>query len=87
MLRQPIAWHDDDQTNAVGMLSSKLASEAGYIKGLTGQLLGVMLRVAVTLAVGFGIAFASCWQVTLIVVAILPILAGAQALQFRRLQG
>ena len=87
IIRQDIAFFDDDTKNSVGVLSAKLASDVGYIQGLTGQLLGTIVQTIATLVAGFTIAFVNGWQLTLIILAILPVMAAGQALQLSKLKG
>jgi ATP-binding cassette subfamily B (MDR/TAP) protein 1 len=52
-----------------------------------GQLMGAILQMTSTLVVGFTIAFINGWELTLIMIAILPIIGLTGAMQIKMLQG
>lgn len=85
ILSQDIAFFDDDEKNGVGVLSTKLASEAEFLNGLFGQMLNTMIKSAATIICGFTIAFSRGWELTLIVMALLPFIAIAGYLQMKML--
>lgn len=80
--RQEIGWFDDEK-NSSGILTARLATEATEVKGLTGQLLGSILQVAVSLIAGISIAFANSWQIALVVLACVPIIMAASVIDMR----
>ena len=71
LLRQEMGYFDMED-NSVGALTGRLAADAGAVKGLTGDLLGVGINVVASLICGLSIAFARCWRVTLVVLTIIP---------------
>lgn len=71
LLRQEIGYFDLKE-NSLGALTGRLSTDAGAIKGLTGDLLGVGVQVSSAVLCGLIIAFVSCWRLALIVLAILP---------------
>ncbi|KAI9002595.1 P-loop containing nucleoside triphosphate hydrolase protein [Hyaloraphidium curvatum] len=79
LLRSDIGFLDDP-ANSSGILTARLATEATEVKGLTGQLLGSILQVVVSLVAGIAIAFANSWQVALVVLACVPVLVAASAI-------
>lgn len=79
ILRQEVGWYDDE-ANSSGVLTARLATEATEIKGLTGQLLGSMFQVTVSLTAGIAIAFAYNWQIALVVLATVPIIIAGEVL-------
>ncbi len=56
LLHQEIAWFDQDG-NSSGALSSKLATDASYIRGAVGDTVGMFCQNIVTLAAGYAISF------------------------------
>ncbi|XP_040289642.1 ATP-dependent translocase ABCB1-like [Bufo bufo] len=76
LLRQDMAYFDDKQ-NAVGALLARLTIDTSQIKGLTGNRLGVLTMTVTTLLAIICISFAYGWQLALLILAFVPILAGA----------
>uniref|UniRef100_A0A8B9KNS2 ATP-binding cassette, sub-family B (MDR/TAP), member 5 n=1 Tax=Astyanax mexicanus TaxID=7994 RepID=A0A8B9KNS2_ASTMX len=75
ILRQDISWFDD-HNNAVGVLTTKLATDASLVKG-----------VMCALGISVIIAFCFSWQLTLLILACVPFLTGANFIQMRAMQG
>lgn len=86
LLRQEMGYFDLEE-NSVGALTGRLASDAGAVKGLTGDLFGVGINVIAALICGLSIGFARCWRVTLVVLAIIPGVALAGYLEMRSSAG
>lgn len=82
ILRQDIAWFDHEK-QSTGQLTAKLADDATQVKGLFGQLLGSLVQSLVTAIVGIGIALHYTWQLTLVILATIPIVSFAGYLQFK----
>ncbi|KAK9670828.1 hypothetical protein K7432_017400, partial [Basidiobolus ranarum] len=85
-LRQEVAFFDDEK-NGVGILTSKLASEAQMVQELTGKLAGTILQAFFGLAAGMIIAFISGWKLALVVLACVPVIFIASVLQMKSLTG
>ncbi|NXB51636.1 MDR1 protein, partial [Leucopsar rothschildi] len=86
LLQQEIGWYDD-QKNAVGVLLTRLATDASQVKGATGSRLALMTMTVVTLVTAIVIAFAYSWQLTLLVLACIPFVAGANAVNASSMAG
>ncbi|RKP35291.1 hypothetical protein BJ085DRAFT_33983 [Dimargaris cristalligena] len=86
MIYQDAAFFDD-RANGTGILCSKLATESERIKVLSGRLIGVLVQSISTLVVGFTLAFTNGWQLTLVVVACIPILVLGSILQMKSIEG
>ncbi|XP_062848437.1 ATP-dependent translocase ABCB1-like [Trichomycterus rosablanca] len=86
ILRQDIAWFDD-HNNAVGVLTTKLATDASLVKGVTGSRLGLAANTIFCLGIAIIVAFAYCWQLTLLILACVPFLTGAHFVQMRTMGG
>lgn len=71
LLRQEIGYFDLEE-NSLGALTGRLSSDAGAIKGLTGDLFGVGMNLMGALLSGIIISFIACWRLTLVVLAIIP---------------
>ncbi|XP_014749850.1 PREDICTED: ATP-binding cassette sub-family B member 5 isoform X2 [Sturnus vulgaris] len=86
LLQQEIGWYDD-QKNAVGVLLTRLATDASQVKGATGSRLALMTMTVVTLVTAIVISFAYSWQLTLLVLACIPFVAGANAVNASSMAG
>ncbi|CAK4514418.1 unnamed protein product [Aphanomyces euteiches] len=82
MLRQDIGWFDDSK-NSSGALTTRLATDSAAIRSMTAETLNAVLINVATLSVAFGIAFYNSWRMTLVFLAVLPIMAAAQMLQMQ----
>jgi ABC-type multidrug transport system fused ATPase/permease subunit len=71
-MKQEIGFFDDD-ANSPGVLVTRLAEEAAEIKGLTGPLMGIIFQSMSSLVIGMIIAFYFSWQLTLVILAAVPV--------------
>ncbi|XP_078279293.1 ATP-dependent translocase ABCB1-like [Rhinoraja longicauda] len=86
MLQQEIGWFDD-QKNAVGVLLTRLATDASQIKGATGlQISSVAMNVC-TLGAAVIVAFVFGWQLTLVILCCIPFLVAANVIVMRTYSG
>uniref|UniRef100_A0A673IZL8 ATP-binding cassette, sub-family B (MDR/TAP), member 5 n=1 Tax=Sinocyclocheilus rhinocerous TaxID=307959 RepID=A0A673IZL8_9TELE len=86
MMRQEIAWFDDNN-NEVGVLTTKLATDASLVKGAAGSRLGLATNTICALGIAFIVAFVHSWQLTLLILACVPFLMGANFIQMRAMAG
>lgn len=74
ILRQDIAWHDTSKNNE--SLNSRLSADTQLIfEGLADKV-GVVLSSLITFVTGFVIAFCYGWRMTLVLLGVVPVLAG-----------
>lgn len=73
VLTMEVAWFDRD-ANTSGNLASRLAKDAPTVRGAVGDTIGVIVQNAVTLGMGCVIAFVNGWKMSLVVLAMLPLL-------------
>ncbi|KAL4646916.1 multidrug resistance protein 1-like isoform X1 [Arapaima gigas] len=86
VLRQDIGWFDDSN-NAVGVLTTKLATDASLVKGATGSRLGLAASSICALLIAVIVAFCFCWQLTLLILACLPFLTIANYVKMKSTAG
>uniref|UniRef100_A0A8C2TJ22 ATP binding cassette subfamily B member 5 n=1 Tax=Coturnix japonica TaxID=93934 RepID=A0A8C2TJ22_COTJA len=86
LLQQEIGWYDD-QKNAVGVLLTRLATDASQVKGATGSRLGLMTMTVFTLLTAIIIAFVYGWQLTLLILACIPFVIAANAANVSSVSG
>ncbi|XP_048881355.1 ATP-dependent translocase ABCB1 isoform X34 [Brienomyrus brachyistius] len=86
MMGQEIGWFDDSR-NAVGVLTTKLATDASLVKGAAGSRLGLATNTICSLTIAIVVAFIFSWQITLLILVCVPFLSGANFIQMRAIGG
>ncbi|GCC29142.1 hypothetical protein chiPu_0007579 [Chiloscyllium punctatum] len=86
MLRQEIAWFDDKK-NSTGALTTRLATEASQVQTTVGSRLGLIAQNIASMGAAVIISFIYGWQMSLLVLAIVPILAMAGVVEMKSLTG
>ncbi|XP_065439363.1 ATP-dependent translocase ABCB1-like isoform X1 [Chrysemys picta bellii] len=86
LLQQEIGWYDDPK-NAIGVLLTRLATDASQVKGATGSRLGLFAKTASTLLAAIIIAFVHDWRLTLLILACIPFLIAANAIRLSSVAG
>jgi ATP-binding cassette subfamily B (MDR/TAP) protein 1 len=82
ILRQDIAYFDQPKHNT-GALCTYLATEASAVQGASGVRLGLMIQNFVTVGAGILIGFLFSWQLTLLILAFLPLIIFGAVIQIR----
>ncbi|MED6197451.1 ABC transporter B member 11 [Stylosanthes scabra] len=86
MINMEVSWFDEAE-NSSGALGARLSTDAASIRALVGDALGLMVQNIATAVAGVAIAFQANWQLSLIILVLLPILALNGILQLKFLQG
>lgn len=86
MLRQEIGWFDEER-NSSGSLTTRLADDAAKVQGVTGARLGTLLETMLGMGMALIIAFVYSWVLTLLVLAVVPIVLIASAAEVKALSG
>jgi len=84
ILRQPGAFFDES-SNSVGRLTSRLATDATLVKGISGDALGSVLEGCGSLVAAICIAFSSTWQLALVLMTVFPFLIIGAVFEFKGL--
>ncbi|RHZ83267.1 hypothetical protein Glove_99g187 [Diversispora epigaea] len=86
LLKQEMGFFDEEK-NATGILTSKLASDASKVEGLTGASMGSILNSVTNVVAGLAIGFFYSWKLTLVVLVVMPLFVVASALQLQAMAG
>ncbi|XP_022083099.1 multidrug resistance protein 1A-like isoform X2 [Acanthaster planci] len=86
MLRQDIGWFDDHK-NSSGALTTRLSSQVSLIQGVSGDRFGFITQAFFNIGVAIIIAFIFGWQLTLLVLAFLPLIMFAGLIQTKFQRG
>ena len=86
MIHMEVSWFDEAEHSSAA-LGARLSTDAASIRALVGDALGLMVQNIATAVAGLLIAFGANWQLSLIILVLLPILALNGYLQLKFLQG
>ncbi|XP_012936337.1 ATP-dependent translocase ABCB1 isoform X2 [Aplysia californica] len=86
MLKQDIAWYDDHK-NSVGALTTRLATDASLVQGVTGVRLGSVLMSLANMGTAIVISFFYGWKLTLVILGFMPFIVLGGIMQIKLLAG
>ncbi|PIA18590.1 ATP-binding cassette, sub-family B, member 4, partial [Coemansia reversa NRRL 1564] len=77
ILRQEIGWFEGLST---GELTTRISGDVNVVQGGIGEKFSFVVQYVTTFVVGVILAFTKGWQLTLVVLAVLPVVAGSASL-------
>ena len=78
-LHMEVAWFDNE-ANASGALSARLAADAPVVRGAVGDRLGIAVQLAAVVVTAFSVALASGWRMSLVAIGPIPLIAALVSL-------
>ncbi|CAI7780581.1 unnamed protein product [Closterium sp. NIES-53] len=86
VLRQEIGWFDMEE-NSSGAIGARLSTDAAQVRGMVGDQMALMVQNLATVILGLVLAFRANWQLSLVILAIVPLLAITGTAQMQSLKG
>lgn len=86
VINMEIAWFDNPE-NSSGAIGARLSADAATVRSLVGDALGLTVENITTLVAGLLIAFLANWQLSLIILALVPLLVLNGYVQMKFIKG
>ncbi|XP_067932585.1 ATP-dependent translocase ABCB1-like [Watersipora subatra] len=86
IVKQEISYFDMEE-NAIGLLASRVASDASLVKGATGQRVGIIIQSLSTVIAALTVSFFYMWELTLAIMLFAPVMMGAGKFQQNLFKG
>ena len=81
-----VSWFDKAEHSS-GALEARLSTDAASIRALVGDALGMLVQDIATAIVALVIAFEANWQLSLIILALIPLIVVNGQLQVKYMRG
>ncbi|KAJ0743385.1 putative ABC-type xenobiotic transporter [Helianthus annuus] len=86
VVNMEVGWFDKPE-NSSGAIGARLSADAASVRGLVGDALAQIVQDSSSVATGLFIAFAACWQLALIILALIPLMSVNGYVQMRFTKG
>ncbi|ORX81763.1 leptomycin B resistance protein pmd1 [Basidiobolus meristosporus CBS 931.73] len=82
IVSQDMAWFDDE-AHSTGTLISMINTDANYMGGLTGVVIGTVFSIITNLIAGITLAHVVAWKIAIVVLAAVPVMLASGFLRVR----
>ncbi|KAL8262245.1 hypothetical protein R6Q59_026294 [Mikania micrantha] len=86
VISMEVGWFDKPE-NSSGAVGARLSTDAASVRGLVGDALAQIVQDLSSAITGLVIGFAACWQLALIILALLPLMSVNGYVQMEFLKG
>ncbi|KAI7750748.1 hypothetical protein M8C21_013050 [Ambrosia artemisiifolia] len=86
VVNMEVGWFDKPE-NTSGAIGARLSADAANVRGLIGDSLAQIVQDSSSAAAGLVIAFAACWQLAFIILALFPLMTVNTYVQMQYLKG
>ncbi|KAJ0829582.1 putative ABC-type xenobiotic transporter [Helianthus annuus] len=86
VVNMEVGWFDKPE-NSSGAIGARLSADAASVRGLVGDALAQIVQDFASVATGLVIAFAACWQLALIILALIPLMSANGYVQMQAMKG
>ncbi|XP_065863989.1 ABC transporter B family member 4-like [Euphorbia lathyris] len=86
VVNMEIAWFDEPN-NSSGAIGARLSADAAAMRGLMGDTFALLIQNAATGIAGLIIAFHANWQLSLVIIALIPLMGVSGYAQLKSMKG
>ncbi|XP_076943157.1 ABC transporter B family member 21-like [Bidens hawaiensis] len=86
VIRMEVGWFDKPE-NSSGAIGARLSADAASVRGLVGDALAQIVQDSSSAIAGLVIAFTACWQLALIILALIPLMSANGYVQMQFMKG
>ncbi|KAI9123102.1 hypothetical protein K1719_005991 [Acacia pycnantha] len=86
IIHMEVSWFDESEHSS-GVLGARLSTDAASVRALVGDALVLLVQNIATAIISLVIALEACWQLALIILAMLPLLVLNGYAQFKVIEG
>ncbi|KAL8224785.1 hypothetical protein R6Q57_017342 [Mikania cordata] len=86
VINMEVGWFDKPE-NSSGAVGARLSTDAASVRGLVGDALAQIVQDSSSAIAGLVIAFTACWQLALIILALIPLMSANGYVQMQFMKG
>ena len=86
VVHMEVSWFDDPEHSS-GAIGARLSADAASVRSLVGDALAQIVQDSASAIAGLAIAFEACWQLALIVLALIPLIGLSGYVQLKFMKG
>ncbi|KAI7745073.1 hypothetical protein M8C21_034039 [Ambrosia artemisiifolia] len=86
VISMEVGWFDKPE-NSSGAIGARLSTDAASVRGLVGDALAQVVQDSASAISGLVIAFTACWQLALIILALIPLMSANGYVQMQFMKG